>query len=326
MGKATFDAPRVNAFRFDPEDLELVVDHHDSLYDSRVELPVDEALVLNIMACGVITPVVVTKRDDHAVVVDGRQRVKAAREANRRLRERGLEPVLVTAVTRVGEEADLFGMLIASNEHRQDDSVLGRARKCARFITMGRSEKDAANRFGVGTQTIRLWLEMLSGCTPDVLAEVEAGRLSASAAIQMSKLSRDRQDAMMQEARAAVPGTITVVAEIEEVEGGETGAGDETNKEQTAQETVVDPRAEATTPSVSQSPKKQRKPAAERKVAGRPTGPRPLVTAAAVRAATKPASVPKGLRAVVEIRARAEDASYSDDYRLALHWALGEEV
>jgi len=38
-----------DAFMFDPEDLVLVTDEKSPLYDDRVELPVDESLVLNIM-------------------------------------------------------------------------------------------------------------------------------------------------------------------------------------------------------------------------------------------------------------------------------------
>jgi len=38
-----------DAFMFDPDDLVLVTDEKSPLYDDRVELPIDESLVMNIM-------------------------------------------------------------------------------------------------------------------------------------------------------------------------------------------------------------------------------------------------------------------------------------
>ncbi len=80
-----------NVLFFDPDKLRLVTDTSHPLYDERVHRPWSEPMVLNIMALGVIEPIIITKDPESGVVmvVDGRGRVINCREANRRLLERG---------------------------------------------------------------------------------------------------------------------------------------------------------------------------------------------------------------------------------------------
>ena len=140
-------------FQFDPNDLVLVVDPKHPLYDKRVHLPVKESLVRNIMAFGVIEPIVVRKNPEtgEVEVVAGRQRVMACREANRRLIAQGLEPHWIPAIVRRGECTSLMGVMASENEHREDDSPVGRAEKMQRMLDMGRSEEEVAVTFGLKT-------------------------------------------------------------------------------------------------------------------------------------------------------------------------------
>lgn len=195
MAKTAFEN-RTNAYSFDPEELVLVTDRKHPLYDPRIELPLDEALVRNIMCNGVIEPVVIAKQHDQPVVVDGRQRVRAAVEANRRLGAEGKELVRVTAVIRRGDESNLFGVSISANENRQDDTPLGRAQKCARYLAMGRSEEEAAITFGVTLNCVRQWLKVLE-CSPVVRKAVEEGKIAASAAAQLADLEPDEQESAL---------------------------------------------------------------------------------------------------------------------------------
>jgi ParB family chromosome partitioning protein len=176
---------------FDPEKLELPDEHHD-LYDPRQAAPLDEALVLNVMAFGVLEPVVVRLDDGgQATVVDGRRRVQAAREANKRLAAQGRDPIQVQCVRYRGSDAT--GAMIACNEMRLDDSPLARARKCERYLATGRSEEQAALAFGVGVPCVRSWLALLDApkCVRDA---VDAGKLSASAAKHMIGMSAENAE------------------------------------------------------------------------------------------------------------------------------------
>lgn len=201
--KAYGAAGRDELLWFRPEDLVVVTDPKHPLYDERVNLPLSEALVLSVMADGVIEAITVRKNGETSdgtpivEVVFGRQRVRAACEANRRFKAQRKELILVPATRRRGEDADLFGVMITENEQRQDDTPLARARKCARYMQFGKSELDASIRFGVTTTTIRSWLALLE-CAPEVQALVEKGEMPASIAVKLAKLPREEQPAVLE--------------------------------------------------------------------------------------------------------------------------------
>ncbi len=196
MAKTAVEAPRTNAWLFDPEQLKLVTDENHPLYDPRIHLPTDEAMIRNIMVNGVIEPVIVAKEGQDVVVVDGRQRTKNAVEANKRLTAEGKEPVKVTCIIRRGDDASLFGVLISANENRQDDTPLGKAEKLARYMAMGRTEDQAAIAFGVSTVTIKTWLAMLT-LSEKVRQAVDEGVISATAAVKLVDLPRPEQEAAL---------------------------------------------------------------------------------------------------------------------------------
>jgi len=192
--KQAFTAKRTNAFMFDPEDLLIPDDKDHPLYEYTQErLVLSEELVDSIMMFGVIEPIVVKKEGEAAVVVNGRRRVLAAREANKRLSDAGEDLITVYAVSRRGSDDDLFGVSLAANENRLDDSPLQKAEKAARYLARtGQDEKAAAVIFGVDVQTIKNWLALLE-CAPQVKKAVKKGTLPATAARKLSKLPRKEQ-------------------------------------------------------------------------------------------------------------------------------------
>jgi ParB family chromosome partitioning protein len=224
--KAAFTVPRGTIFHFDPCNLVLVEDPSHPLYDDRINLPIDDGLVRNIMANGVIEPVVIRKGPNgSAEVVDGRQRVRCAREANSRLEENGKEQVRVPALIRRGTEADLFGVAVSANENRQDDTPLGRAQKAAKLINMGRTEAEVAIAFGCSEQSIRNWLDLLE-VSAAIRKAVEAGQIAASAAVQLGKLPPAKQAKALKEL-ASSPGKKTAAkarALVDKAEGKKTTA------------------------------------------------------------------------------------------------------
>ena len=195
-----------DAYMFDPEDLVLVTDEKSSLYDERVNLPVDEALVLNIMFApdgvpqGVLEPVNAARNTEtgKVEVIDGRQRVKAAREANKRLKKKGMEPVWMPAILKRVNAHTSMGMLISSNEHRQDDSPLGKAKKAARYISLGRDESEIATLFGVSIASVKNMLGLLDAPAA-VRNAVEAGKISTSDGYKLSKLEPEEAKAKVAE-------------------------------------------------------------------------------------------------------------------------------
>lgn len=189
---------RQDLLQFDPEDIALITDVAHPLYDPRVGLPVDESMVLNIMANGVLEPIGVRRngeKDGVPVIecVYGRQRVKAAREANKRLAKEGKQTIRVPAVIKRGGDGVLFGMLISENEGRQDDSPVDKAKKIARYLEHGRTTKDAAVMFCCSEQSIKDKLALLD-LDKSVQKAVETGKIGATlAAHELSKLPREEQ-------------------------------------------------------------------------------------------------------------------------------------
>jgi len=199
MGKQALEGTRLNAFGMDPNELVVIgFDTEDGpehpLYDERVKLPLDESMVLNIAVHGVLEPVLVRKNGSAVEVVAGRRRVLHAREANKRLKKEGSEEIRVPAMVRKGDDGELMGVAIAENEIRRDDTPSVKAAKLQRYIRTGRSEQEAAIAFGVSLQTIKNWGRM-ADLDSKVLKAIDAGKIPASAAWNLSDLSREEQRA-----------------------------------------------------------------------------------------------------------------------------------
>ena len=187
---------------FDPEQLVIVADENHPLYDDRHKLPVSEALVLNILHhLSVLKPVSVRKNPEtgDVEVADGRQRVKACREANKRLKAKGCETIQIMAIPRRGDEAALAEIMVSSNEHDQAPTPLNRAKKAARLIEMGRDEEQIGMLFGVSKATVKNYLALLE-CTSAVQRAVESEKLPVSYAYKLAKLEPAEQRAALEEA------------------------------------------------------------------------------------------------------------------------------
>lgn len=195
----TFAAPTLTAFAMDPDELVIIgLDTQDKagehpLYDERIHLPVNEALVQSIMAHGFKRTLPVRKEGTQAVLVDGRQGVRAAREANKRLRAAGLEIVSIPVLPERGlQDANAMGLMILANELRTDDDTMTRATKAARYLGTGKTMEQVALAFGVAESTVSMWMDLLE-LHPDVQTMVKAGQLGAKAASKLAKLDRAGQ-------------------------------------------------------------------------------------------------------------------------------------
>lgn len=208
MAKNSVDAygasGKTNLLMFDPDALHLVTDDAHPLYDKRVHLPLVESRVRSIMTHGVRVPISIVKDPETGLVcvVAGRQRVKSAREANKRLRDRGEEPVMVPAWAQRDTVESLSDVMIIENEQREADTPIGRAEKMSRLLGRGRTEDQLANIFGCSLPTVRATLAMLS-CTADVRNAIEAGKITVSHASALAKLEPKAQREKVAELVAA---------------------------------------------------------------------------------------------------------------------------
>jgi len=211
MAKNSIDAygaaGKSNVLMFDPAALKVISDPAHPLYDERIHLALDEAMVLNIMALGVREPVLVWKDPESGdvLVVDGRQRVAHALEANRRLTARGEPPIQVPGIPQRGTIERMGDIMISMNEARRGDAPMVRARKMAAFMERGYTEDRLAVIFACSEQSVRSTLALLD-CTQAVQNAVEAGQIGVTQAKALAKMAPNEQRIKVSELVAAAEG------------------------------------------------------------------------------------------------------------------------
>jgi ParB-like chromosome segregation protein Spo0J len=203
--RRAFDFARGNLWSIDPDDLRIIGgkrlpadergsldtddgDNHD-LYDERVGEPLTEEFVNSIDAHGVDTPILIVKLDDVATVIAGRKRVRAARIVNARRKKRGESPIKIDCKLKRTSGSGLLAAMITENEARTDDGLLTKIEKLKRLMSRGVSPEDAAIHFSVGVSTVKGWLAFEDNATAETKAAARAGRLSASAAAELTKIA-----------------------------------------------------------------------------------------------------------------------------------------
>src|SRR5271170_1884198 len=200
-------AGKTNLLLLDPESVKLVTDKKHPLYDERVNLPISESLVKNIMVHGVLEPIIIRKNPENGdgEVVAGRQRTKATREANKRLDKEGREKIMLPATVRRGEEAGLVGIMASENAIREGDSPTDRAEKMQRLLNMGKTEDEVGVYFGVTKATVKNSLTVLE-CSAPVRKAVDDGQINVTAAYTLGKLEPEKQKAALEKMIAAGAG------------------------------------------------------------------------------------------------------------------------
>jgi ParB/RepB/Spo0J family partition protein len=185
----------------DPKSLVIVgLDTDDReehpLFDERVFLPADDNLVKNILVFGIQLPVLIRREAGKMYVVDGRQRTRAARKAAEIQGNQGELQVKVPVREVKQSDSTVVGIMVSTNEQRQDDDVLTKAAKAARMIDMGVDMNEVAIAFGRSKTTIKNWLSLLQADTR-VQAAVRANQISSQAGVELSRMPRGEQKDML---------------------------------------------------------------------------------------------------------------------------------
>jgi ParB family chromosome partitioning protein len=187
-------AGKTNLLMFDPDKLVLVTDEKHPLFDPRVHDPIDEAMVKSIMFKGVVEPIIVWKDPEtgQVCVVDGRGRVKNAREANKRLCERGELPKQVQATIGKGDAQSVMGIMVLANEGRREPTAMGRAKMAQRLIDAGYTEEQVGTFLHVSRPTVHNLLSLISA-TAAVREAVESGKIVPTVGYGLAKLEPAEQ-------------------------------------------------------------------------------------------------------------------------------------
>jgi ParB family chromosome partitioning protein len=216
MGKTIIDAPRAaSSFMLWPEEIVIVgLDTlhkrgEHPLWDERAFRGFSEPSVLNMMVHrATLIPAVVVEIDEDLgnVVADGRGRILDSREANRRLREQGLEPFRIEArVKRAVDAATSFAKMVVGNAFATSPTLMEMARKAHDMIEGGIPMERVMLEFGRSEQTIKQWCELVQ-LPPEFRRRVERGQIGATQAVKLARSSKEQQAAALRvaDARGAV--------------------------------------------------------------------------------------------------------------------------
>ncbi len=186
-------AKRESIFLVDPDEI-VLVEEPGPYYDERVHEPVKESLVRSIIRKGVRVPVLIVRQGDQTIAIDGRRRIKAAREAKRRGHD-----IMVRCVPQrdASDELDAAEIAIIANEIRFQDNAILRARKMAGMLAKCGDIDRTADMFGVKKTRVNQLLRLLD-LAPATQRAVRSGKLSESAAMALYGRPVEEQEAALQ--------------------------------------------------------------------------------------------------------------------------------
>lgn len=169
-----------------------------------------ESFIRSIMKSGVRTPIDATKDGTLNVVVTGRLRVLAAREAE--LRMKGQGELKVPTMVFSGDEERSLDAVISENENRTEDSPLNRGRKAIKMISVGgKTVNQVARLFQVDPKTVNQWMKLVT--SPLALQDmVETGKVSPSAAIRLASSTLTRAEKIEAVQEMVKSGDVTTAA------------------------------------------------------------------------------------------------------------------
>jgi len=197
---------RGNLLFFDPLKLKLITDERHHLWDPRVHAPVDPHVVASIMLKGVINPILVErdKETDDICVVNGRQRVKAIREANVQLLKAGRPALTIAAVVVKGDMMGSAATMALANEGVLAPTPTDRAMRAKQLMALGYTEAQTAVILCVSPNGLKNYLSLLEG-TAELQAAVKSGAVQATLAYGLAKLPPEKQRAKLGKMLEAAP-------------------------------------------------------------------------------------------------------------------------
>ncbi len=205
--------------RFKPEN--LLIAETGALHDKeRHNMPLNEAMVLNIMAHGVKRPADIWKDPEtgKTYVVDGRRRRNHCIEANKRLKKEGLPEHEMRCIVVSGKAATAVSVMTINNLFGEEETSLGLAEKMQANLDQGRTEEEIVNLTGKSIATVKNLIK-LNSAPACVKSAVRDGVIKVTAAYKLAGLepgaAKERLDSL-----ANKKGKARKFAEKEIVTGG----------------------------------------------------------------------------------------------------------
>lgn len=186
--------PRSNLFLGDAENLIIIDDKEHPLHDgSRLDKPLSPQFVASIKLRGVVEPVVVRKEEGKFIVVNGRRRVRGAREANKLRVAEGLKALPVPYIVKGPNDQEARRMRVELNMHL-GYSLEEKLEIMQELLDANTPDTDVADSLEVTTGTIRNWKKLRNDCTKKVQAAVFDESVRLADAVQLASLDVAEQN------------------------------------------------------------------------------------------------------------------------------------
>jgi len=215
--KKGFDLSRDSVYIADPFDLcicggkDILSDEESGPLDTapgpdmkvkdlnRLRKPLDPTFAKSVHKRGVRHAIIIGKIDGVPMVIEGKERVRAARISNPKREEEGRPLIrLRCIVQRETDKLAILATIIEGNNQRMDDDLVDRIEKLKAWIADGGSEEDAAMHFRVQHETILGWLAFDDHATDETKQAVREGKIAASSGLEVAKVKDpDRQNAIL---------------------------------------------------------------------------------------------------------------------------------
>jgi hypothetical protein len=169
----------------------------------RLAAPIDPEMVLNVSECGIITPVKIKRIHGRSetFVVEGRRRVRAAREANKALRKAG-DHNFVQVPCVPESRADVVTVAIVGNTFGLQETPIMRARNAERLRSRGFTDDQIMAKMGVQKPTLATWALLLQA-SPEAQEAVANGKAVATEVVkEVRKAKREGRPANAPKQRA----------------------------------------------------------------------------------------------------------------------------
>ena len=197
--KQAVQGKRGTIFRLDPDELVIIgLDTDDGpehpLYDASIKRPLNEATVQDIMLRGVQHAVTGRKNGDRVEVVLGRDRTRHAREAKKRLLEKGVRDFRIKVeVKRYASDLDMRLDMRSENYHRRVIDAITRAKDMAEDERMGASDEALMIAYNLpnipSVKKAKSYLDL----DKEVQDSIRNGDISATEALRLVGLPREEQ-------------------------------------------------------------------------------------------------------------------------------------
>ncbi len=182
-----------------PEDIVVPSDPGHPLYQpGRVEEPLEDRIVDGICEVGVLQPVTVRKRDDGSPeLVIGKKRVLHAREANKRLKKKGIEPKQIPCIYVKTNDQESVVRMVMENSHRKNLSPSQEAEDVRKLEVAGYDQDAIARMLGKSLDTIKNMVAVAE-LHDDVKAALDQEKVRLIDAVRkLGKLEKAEQPAAL---------------------------------------------------------------------------------------------------------------------------------